>query len=323
MFNFNIELNIIYIVISVVIDFILGDPNWLPHPIIYIGKLINKLEKFFRGIAKSDKTLRVSGGIIVIIVSVITYLIPYILLYILRVNIYIFHFLNIIIIWTTLAAKSLYKAGIDVYSPLIKGDIDEARVKLSYIVGRDTKDLNEREIIRATVETISENTSDGIIAPILFALIGGAPLAMMYKGINTMDSMLGYLNEKFRFIGFYPAKIDDVFNFIPARITGVLMSLISPIVGGNIFNTFKIMVRDRKNHKSPNCAYPEAATAAALKVQLGGTNTYFGELMFKPTIGDNVRELEVNDVLKVNKIMYSSEVLLIILSIVYLILKKG
>jgi len=308
-------------VIATIIDFILGDPNWLPHPIIYIGRLISKLENFFRKKAKSDKALLISGGAIVFTITFTTYLLPYVLLYIFKNNNYLFHIINITIIWTTLAAKSLDKAALEVYKPLIKGNIEEARVKLSYIVGRDTKGLNEKEIVRATVETISENTSDGVIAPMIYALIGGAPLAMMYKGINTMDSMLGYLNVKYKFIGYFPAKVDDFFNFIPARLTGILMCLISPFVGGNIVNTFKVMIRDRKNHKSPNCAYPEAATAAALKVQLGGSNSYFGEVMFKPTIGDNVRELEVNDIYNAKKIMYFSEILFLLL--VYIFTFKG
>jgi len=194
-------------VIATIIDFILGDPNWLPHPIIYIGRLISKLENFFRKKAKSDKALLISGGAIVFTITFTTYLLPYVLLYIFKNNNYLFHIINITIIWTTLAAKSLDKAALEVYKPLIKGNIEEARVKLSYIVGRDTKGLNEKEIVRATVETISENTSDGVIAPMIYALIGGAPLAMMYKGINTMDSMLGYLNVKYKFIGYFPAKV--------------------------------------------------------------------------------------------------------------------
>ncbi len=319
MFNFNIKLNIIYMFFAAIIDFIVGDPLWLPHPIIYIGKLISKLEKIFRGKCKSEKGLKLCGGFIVIIVAVSTYLIPYMLLYVARINIYVFHGLNILLLWTTLAAKSLYNAGVDVYRPLIKGDIEEARVKLSYIVGRDTKELSEHEIIRATVETISENTSDGIIAPIIYGIVGGAPLAMMYKGINTMDSMLGYMNEKFRYIGFFPAKTDDVFNFIPARITGVLMCIVAPLLGGNIIGTFKIMIRDRKNHKSPNCAYPEAATAGALKIQLGGTNSYFGEVMYKPTIGEPIKELAVEHIFQTGKLMYLTEVLLLILAMLWVI----
>ncbi|MPN40206.1 Cobalamin biosynthesis protein CbiB [bioreactor metagenome] len=142
---------------------------------------------------------------------------------------------------------------------------------------------------------------------------------MMYKGINTMDSMLGYMNEKFRYIGFFPAKTDDVFNFIPARITGALMCIVAPLLGGNIMGTFKIMIRDRKNHKSPNCAYPEAATAGALKIQLGGTNSYFGEVMYKPTIGEPIKELAVNHIFQTGKLMYLTEVLLLILAMLWVI----
>jgi adenosylcobinamide-phosphate synthase len=314
LFNFNLEPNVIYLLVAIIIDYILGDPRWLPHPIIYIGKLISKLEKSFRSKCKSNMDLKVSGGLIVIIVAIITYIVPYAVIYICKFNIYIFHAVNVLIIWTTLASKSLYEAGNEVFNPLINGNIDEARIKLSYIVGRDTKNLNEHEIIRATVETVSENTSDGVIAPMIFALIGGAPLAMLYKGINTMDSMLGYMNEKFRYIGFFPAKVDDAFNFLPARITGVLMCFVAPVVGGNIFQALKIMIRDRKNHKSPNCAYPEGATAGALKVQLGGTNSYFGELMAKPTIGDNIKALKPTDIFETGKLMYWSELLFMFLA---------
>jgi adenosylcobinamide-phosphate synthase len=163
------------------------------------------------------------------------------------------------------------------------------------------------------VETVAENASDGIIAPLFFAAIGGAPLAMMYKGVNTMDSMLGYLNKKYRHIGFFPAKNDDVFNYIPARITGLLLCLSAPIVKGNIINSLKIMIRDRKNHKSPNCAYPEAAVAGAMDVQLGGTNIYFGEVMKKPTIGDKNQKLNKKHIKDTVKLMYSAEVLFMVL----------
>lgn len=310
LFNFCIARNIIYVFIAMIIDFILGDPSWLPHPIIYIGKLIGKLEKIFRKRFENNYKLKICGGLMVIIVCFTTYIIPYILLRFSMINIYLFHILNILIIWTTLAAKSLKKAAMEVYDGLEKDDINEARLKLSYIVGRDTENLTKEEIIRADVETVAENTADGIIAPMFYAIIGGAPLAMMYKGVNTMDSMVGYLNEKFKNIGFFPAKVDDVFNFIPARITGILMCLMAFVVKGNILKAFKIMIRDRKNHKSPNCAYPEAATAAALKIQLGGTNVYFGETIYKPTIGDKVKELEPIDIKNTIKLMYASEIFL-------------
>lgn len=297
------------IVLAVVLDFIIGDPYWFPHPVIYIGKLISFLEKKARVIAKNEKTLRICGGIIVVTVSAVSFLIPYALLKLIKNISWIYHTLNILIIWTTLAAKSLHKEAGKVYEALKNNDIEDARLKLSYIVGRDTKTLTDTEIIRADVETVAENTSDGVIAPLLFAMVGGAPLAMLYKGINTMDSMLGYMNEKYKFIGFFPAKIDDLFNLIPARITGVLIAITSPVVGGNILESFRIMFRDRKNHKSPNCAYPEAAAAGAMRIQLGGTNSYFGELMYKPTIGDKKQELQSAHIIQVIKLMYGAEII--------------
>ena len=294
--------------LAVILDFLIGDPYWFPHPIIYIGKLIKFLENFFRKRCKSEKMLKLSGGIIVIVVMCLSFLIPYFILYFVRNLFWIHHALNIIIIWTTLAARCLHKEGIKIYESLKNGDLEDARIKLSYIVGRETSELTEKEIIRADIETIAENTADGVIAPLLFAMIGGAPLAMLYKGVNTMDSMLGYMNEKYKYIGFFPAKTDDVFNYIPARITGILICLAAPIVKGNIFQSFKIMMRDRKNHKSPNCGYPEAAVAAALRIQIGGTNTYFGDVVIKPTIGDPMKELSRSHIKYTIVIMYVVEI---------------
>ncbi|MDS1003896.1 adenosylcobinamide-phosphate synthase CbiB [Clostridium sporogenes] len=309
----NIAANFIDIIIAVVIDWIIGDPYWFPHPIIYIGKLISFLEKKFRAKVKNEESLKVYGEIIVIIVCLASFLIPFMILQAFKFNFYLYHGLNIVIIWTTLAAKCLHEEAIKIYYALYKENIEDARLKLSYIVGRETKGLIENEIIRADVETVAENASDGIIAPLFYAIIGGGPLAMMYKGINTMDSMLGYLNDKYRYIGFFPAKVDDVFNFIPARLTGILMCISAPIVGGNPFKSFKIMIRDRKNHKSPNCAYPEGATAAALNIQLGGNNVYFGQVVEKPTIGDKIKELAPIHIKESIKLMYSSQVLMLII----------
>ncbi|WP_346939384.1 adenosylcobinamide-phosphate synthase CbiB [uncultured Clostridium sp.] len=306
--------------LAVILDFILGDPNWLPHPIIYIGKLIGALEKWLRKHFTNNIKLKWASLFMVFIVCAMTYMIPYLLLKLSIINNIVFIVVNTLIIWTTLAAKSLHSAGIQVYDALVEDDIKEARVKLSYIVGRDTTSLSKDEIIRGDVETIAENTSDGIIAPIIYAIIGGAPLAMMYKGINTMDSMVGYLNEKYKNIGFFPANIDDIFNFIPARLTGILMCLTAWIVNGSIITSFKIMIRDRKNHKSPNCAYPEGATAGALSIELGGTNTYFGEVVEKPTIGDATESLSHHHIKKSIILMYSSEILLVILSLASLII---
>lgn len=304
------------ILIAIAIDWIIGDPYWFPHPVIYIGRLIRFLEKKARSYSKSNFQLKCFGGIIVIIVASVSFVIPFMILQVAKSIPILYHIINVFVLWTTLAARCLHVEGKKVYTSLKNKDINDARLKLSYIVGRDTTKLSEKEIIRADVETIAENTSDGIIAPLFFAFIGGAPLAMMYKGINTMDSTLGYLNDKYRFIGFFPAKVDDIFNFLPARLSGILMCIAAPVVRGNIIESFKIMIRDRKNHKSPNCAYPEAATAGALKVQLGGNNVYFGEIVEKPTIGDKIRELDKEDIIKTIVLMYGCEIGLAILGTV-------
>ena len=310
--------SVVDLIIAVIIDFILGDPYWFPHPVIYIGKLISFLEKHTRKLYKSPKELKVGGGIIVIIVCLLCFALPFFTLYIFRNNPLAFHLINIFTLWTTIAATSLRKAGMKVYYALKSNNIEESRKYLSYIVGRDTRSLSVKEIIRADVETISENTSDGILAPLFYAMLGGAPLAMLYKGVNTMDSMLGYMNDKYINIGYFPAKTDDLFNLIPARITGLLICLLAPITRGNIYSSLKIMIRDRKNHKSPNCGYPEAATAGALNIQLGGTNIYFGEKIYKPTIGDNNVELSEKHIVDSVKLMYGAEILFLVM---YLVLK--
>jgi adenosylcobinamide-phosphate synthase len=308
--------NSIDIIIAVIIDLVLGDPHWLPHPIVFIGKLIKTIENKIRTIAKNDKQLKFLGGIMVILVASVCFLLPAAVLYLTWAVKPVFHVINILILWTTIAARCLRDESMKVYFALENRDIINARKYTSYIVGRDTKDLEEKQLIRAAVETVAENTSDGVIAPLFYAFIGASPLAMMYKGINTMDSMVGYINEPYTHIGFFPAKTDDVFNFIPARITGFIMCITAPFMRADIFKSLKIMIRDRKNHKSPNCAYPEAAVAAILKVQLGGNNIYFGKVIEKPTIGDKVRELEKEDIENANKIMFITEFLFIALSLI-------
>ena len=301
------------ILIAVILDFILGDPYGFPHPVIYIGKLISAMENQGRKICTSPRKLKALGLLIVIVVSSVSFGVPYLLLKLLKPYRIPYHLLNITVLWTTLAATSLRKEGMKVYHALAKGDIDDSRLKLSYIVGRDTKSLNEKEIIRADVETIAENTADGVIAPLIYGMIGGAPLAMAYKGINTMDSMLGYINPKYKDIGLFPAKLDDIVNYIPARLTGCLFVLVSPIVKGNIIQAGKIMIRDRNNHKSPNCAYPEGAAAGALGIQLGGSNNYFGEIIEKPTIGDKIYKLDKDHIKQTVVLMYSAEIVFIFL----------
>jgi adenosylcobinamide-phosphate synthase len=309
----SILMGLIDIIVAVLLDFSIGDPYWFPHPVIYIGKLISYLEEKGRKYFKSSKGLKILGGLIVLSIITVSFGIPFLILWIVRDSFWIYHILNIFILWTTLAAKSLKIEGKRVYYALKNENIQEARKKLSYIVGRDTRELTKEEIIRADIETIMENTADGIIAPLFYGMIGGAPLAMMYKGVNTMDSMLGYMNDKYIHLGFFPAKVDDVFNFIPARISGVLICLSAPVVDGSIIRSFKIMLRDRKNHKSPNCAYPEAAAAGAMGIQIGGTNVYFGKVVYKPTIGDKVKDLHYELINHSVKLMYASEILMVMI----------
>jgi adenosylcobinamide-phosphate synthase len=307
------------LLIAVVLDFIIGDPEGMPHPVRLFGNLIKFEEKLAKRIAKRNETLKFFGMIIVLVNIALAFLIPFCILMLLHRFSTIFHIVNIYLLYSTIAARCLRDEAYKIYRAFDMG-LEEARYRLSFIVGRDTKTLDDKEIIRATVETVAENTSDGIIAPLLFAMIGGAPLAFVYKMVNTMDSMLGYLNEKYRYIGYFPAKTDDVFNFIPARVTGILMNL-SALVKYKGVAGFKIMFRDRKNHKSPNCAYPEGAVAGLLGVQLGGDNFYFGEIMKKPRIGDAKRPLERQDIKKTVEIMFRAELLMILVYLLVEVIK--
>lgn len=308
-----ISINMIDLFAAVIVDWIFGDPHWFPHPVIYIGKLISYLEKRGRKFCRKNGTLKAFGGLIVLVVGAVSFLVPFAVLMLLGKHMVLYHIVNVFIMWTTISAKCLAVEAKKVYYSLKEENIEDARLKLSYIVGRDTSNLNSEEIIRADVETVAENTSDGVIAPLIYAAVLGAPFAMLYKGINTMDSMLGYMNEKYRYIGFFPAKIDDLFNFIPARITGLLMCISSFMINGSPMKALKIMIRDRKNHKSPNCAYPEAATAGVLGVQLGGTNVYFGEIVYKPTIGDKLTTLNFEHIKHCIDLMYFTEIFMVIL----------
>lgn len=314
-------MNILSIYIGYIMDLIIGDPYSFPHPVRYIAKLIKLTENKIRKIAKTDKDLKKGGFILWFVTVGITYLVTYLIV---KLSSFIpggLLIVNSLLIYTTLATKCLKDEAVKIYKVLKTGDIEKSRIQLSYIVGRDTKHLDEGEIIRATIETVAENTVDGIIAPMFYAFIGGAPLAMAYKAINTLDSTVGYKNEKYKDLGFASAKIDDIANYIPARISVLLMMVGSLILGYDYKNSSKIAIRDRKNHKSPNCAYPEGAVAGALGVQLGGTNIYFGQAVYKPTIGDKIRDIEIDDILKTNKIMYATSITsMVIFTVLFMIL---
>ena len=306
-------MNLLSIYTGYALDLIIGDPYSFPHPVRYIGKLISIVEKQIRKITSSDKGLKIAGFFLWFIVVGATFGITTLVLQLFKFNKLAYFIVNTILIYTTLATKCLKDESVKIYKVLKTGDLEKSRIQLSYIVGRDTTNLNEKEIVRATVETVAENTADGIIAPLFYGFIGGAPLAMAYKAVNTLDSTVGYKNDKYYYLGFASAKIDDIANYIPARLGVVLLSLGSLFAGFNFKDALKIGIRDRKNHKSPNCAFSEGAVAGALGIQLGGTNVYFGKEVYKPTIGDKTREIEIEDIVRTNKIMYSSSIISIII----------
>ena len=313
-------MNILSIYIGYITDLIVGDPYSFPHPVRFIGNLIRYIEKKIRRVATTDKQLKIGGFVLWFFTVIPTYLITYLIIKLASFNPYVFVFVNSFIIYTTLATKCLKDEAMKIYRVLKTGDLKQSRIQLSYIVGRDTESLSEAEIIRATVETVAENTVDGIIAPMFYAFIGGAPLAMAYKAINTLDSTVGYKNEKYLYLGFACAKIDDIANYIPARISVLLIYIGSLVLGYDYKKCAKIAIRDRKNHKSPNCAYPEGAVAGSLGIQLGGTNVYFGKPVYKPTIGDKDREIESEDIIRTNRIMYVTSITsMIVFTLIYVL----
>lgn len=294
------------LIIAVVIDWIIGDPNNFPHPIKLMGNIIIFEENLVRKLTKSKIGLRLSGLIIVIVNISLGFFIPFYLLKSIEEFKVLHTIVEIYLIYSCIAARCLHQEAIMVSKALDKG-IDEGRKRLSYIVGRDTSNLSQESIVKATVETVAENTADGVIGPLFYIVLLGAPGGLAYKFINTMDSMLGYMNDKYRDLGYFPAKTDDIFNLIPARLTGILMN-ISSLGRFDFLNGFRIMHRDRKNHKSPNSGYPESAVAGLLGIQLGGGNYYNGVYVDKPTIGDLLNDIHKRHIDKTIEIMYRAEI---------------
>ena len=284
--------------IAYILDLIFGDPENIMHPVQMIGKLIEILEK----ILINRKHKIIAGGILTLLTVSITYIVSLIIITNNKISIIII--LEIYLMYTVFSVNSLAREGNKVYNILKNGDIKTARKELSYLVSRDTDKMDEKMIIRSTMETISENMVDGVISPIFYMFLGGLPLAMTYKAVNTLDSMVGYKNEKYIHFGKIPAKFDDIINFIPARITGILIIFSSFILRYDYRRALKIFLRDRKNHSSPNSAHPESSVAGALGVQFGGSVSYFGINMEKPTIGDKIKDFEIEDIKKNIKLMY-------------------
>lgn len=291
-----------------ILDMLLGDPRSLPHLIRGIGGLIGYLERLLRrALPRSSRGELWAGGILVLLVVLICGGLPALLLGgLYRLRPWAGLLLESLICWQLLATRSLKQESMKVYDALAAKDLAGARQAVSMIVGRDTASLDEAGVARAAVETVAENTADGSLAPLFYIMLGGAPLGCVYKAINTMDSMLGYKNQRYLYFGRMAAKLDDFANFIPARLAGFLMILSAFLLGFDGKNAWRIFLRDRKNHASPNSAHTEAACAGALGLQLAGNAYYFGQLYEKPTIGDNLRAIEPADIVRANRLLYGT-----------------
>ena len=298
-----------------VIDMLIGDPRSKFHPVVLIGNLISLLEKLLYNVNDSNIKKLIKGGILTTGVIAINYLIGLAIVYLVRtVNL---ELIGILIEALTLSfmisPRSLAGAGKEIFNLLISDDIEEARRKVGWIVGRDTDKLEEPEIVRATVETIAENTVDGIISPIFFFVIGGLPLAIAYRAANTMDSMLGYKNDKYLYFGRVSARLDDVLNYIPARLTALLFIASAIILRLDYNNAIAMMKRDAGKHPSPNGGYAEATVAGALNIRLGGYNSYFGKMSFRAYMGDPLQVLEPRHILLTIRLMYTATILFLMM----------
>lgn len=307
---------------GVILDFFLGDPKKLPHPIILVGKLVSLYEKiFYRGRNKKLMGFWFMAAVLGTVGALL-----WLILWLAGHWPVVYGIVTVYLLYTSLAWRSLKKETGYVFKALEKGDIEEARKMLSYVVGRDTKDLDEDEIVKATVETMGENTIDGVLAPLFYMCIGyflGWPVIFvyLYKTINTLDSMVGYKNKKYADFGFFSAKLDDVVNWLPARLGSLLMLLGGGLLRYDFKNGYKIWQRDRFAHNSPNSAQSESVVAGLLGLQLGGPHFYFGEKVYKPTIGDEIRKPSNKDYTKCCNIMDLSVLLsMLLFTAAYLII---
>ncbi len=297
------------LVLGFFLDLIFGDPYWLPHPIRVIGKSIERVEKWSRKATDSPELTRIKGVVLLLIISLGTGAFYYGL----KIVTYNTHFwlgviVESLVIYQILAIKCLKDETMRVYNALEENNILEARKWISYLVTRNTEEMTEEEIVKSAVETISENIVDGITSPLFFIALGGAPLGMFYKAVNTLDSMVGYKNERYMEFGWASARMDDVLNFIPARLTGLIIVVVAFIFGYDGSNAWRILWRDKKNHSSPNSPYSEAPVAGALGIQLGGKATYFGVTKEKPTMGDALVAIQRNHIKKTNYIMVQTSI---------------
>ena len=306
------------IAIAFVLDVLIGDPRWLPHPIRMIGKCIEYLEKVLRSIFVSE---RMAGIFLTGIIVIGSYLITF------KIISFFYGFgtvwgiaASIVIIFYSLSIRDLLNETRGVLKALKSGNLPKARSNLSRIVGRDTHNLSEQQVATGCIETSAESSVDGIIAPLFYAFIGGPALAMAYKSINTLDSMVGYKNEKYNNFGWASAKLDDVANFIPARIAAIILPISSFICGADFSNSIRIVKRDGQKHPSPNSGIPEAAIAGALKIRLGGPSVYNGIPSNKPFIGDPINIIDFDDISSTTRIVMVSAIILVVSGITFMLI---
>ena len=298
-----------------VIDLFLGDPAWMPHPVVFMGRCISALEKLLRRIFPKTPKGELAGGVVLAAVLPLgTLVFTGLCVWGLGLVHPVFSFcLQVLWCWQALAVKGLRQESENVRHALTDGTLDDARKAVSRIVGRDTAALSREGVIRAAVETVAENFSDGVAAPLFWMLIGGAPLALAYKAVNTMDSMVGYKNDRYLYFGRAAAKLDDAANWLPSRLAALLLVAAAPLTGQNAGRAFALWRRDRRKHASPNSAQTESAMAGALGVRLAGPASYFGRVLEKPWIGDDTRPIEPQDITRANRMLYVGSALALVL----------
>ncbi len=299
------------LVIGFAVDLLVGDPHSIPHPVVLIGKLISFLERALRRVfPRTERGENIAGGVLWLLVAAASTAVPALLLWLCqRVSPWLRLVVESAMCWQILAARSLRDESMKVYAALETGDISASRRAVSMIVGRDTAALDDAGVTRAAVETVAENTSDGVVAPLVFLALGGAPLGFFYKAVNTMDSMLGYVEPPYKHIGLVPAKMDDAMNFFPARLSALLMLAAGVMLGMDGKNGWRIFCRDRYNHASPNSAQTESVCAGLMGLRLAGDAWYHGVLHKKKYIGDPVREIEHQDIPRACRLMYVTALL--------------
>ncbi|NLJ76248.1 MAG: cobalamin biosynthesis protein CobD [Peptococcaceae bacterium] len=303
----------LYVAIAFLLDLLIGDPRWVPHPVVLMGKAIGTLERFSRGVFHHPLMLKIMGFLTVLITVVGSWLLTYLLInWLSGINYWAGVVLSIWLISTTIATRGLARAAGEIYLLLQRGDLPAVRYQVGMIVGRDTDQMEPESAVRATVETVAENIVDAVVAPLFYAFLGGAPLAIAFRAVNTLDSMLGYKNERYIHFGLAAARLDDVASYIPARVTGLFLLISAWIARMNVKGALQAILRDASGHPSPNSGIPEAAVAGALGVRLGGINYYNGSPSFRAYMGMNLIPLAPRHIKLTVRLLYLSSCLAVL-----------